>query len=89
MKDNSLRILNNINLQSLSELVVINTKLSHLKDKSQLFLDSLLQISPKHYSGNQLNKIQEKYLKKTVKPVFDAKKEGFEPIKQQSGHYYI
>ena len=34
----------------------------YLQDKTQLFIDSLLQISPKHYTGNELNKIQEKIL---------------------------
>ena len=34
----------------------------YLQDKTQLFIDSLLQISPKHYTGNELNNIQEKIL---------------------------
>ena len=56
------KVLNSYGADTLALDIIEFGDIKHLQDKTQLFLDSLLQIRPKHYSGNQLNNIQEKIL---------------------------
>ena len=56
------KVLNSYGADTLALNIIEFGNNKYLQDKTQLFIDSLLQISPKHYTGNELNKIQEKIL---------------------------